>query len=90
MINFIKKLFGFTPKEDVVAEAPYKIEAPVVAPVVATPAPKPVSKNNRPRKPKNQQPKPQQPAAQSAQQTANKKAPNTGARRGRKPKSNNQ
>jgi hypothetical protein len=33
MLNHIKKLFGFGPKEAPVAEVPYKVEAPAVSPV---------------------------------------------------------
>ncbi len=50
MFGFIKKLFGTAPKAETTAEAPYKVEAPVVdladiaiaqkpAPVAETPAP---------------------------------------------------
>ena len=33
MLNHIKKLFGFGPKEAPVVEVPYKVEAPAVSPV---------------------------------------------------------
>lgn len=33
MLNHIKKLFGFGPKEAPVVEVPYKVETPVVSPV---------------------------------------------------------
>lgn len=37
MLSFIKKLFGTAKPAE--AEAPYKVEAPAVAPVVEAPAP---------------------------------------------------
>jgi len=33
MLNHIKKLFGFGPKEAPVVEVPYKVETPAVSPV---------------------------------------------------------
>ena len=48
MLSFIKKLFGIAPAAPVVVEAPYKVEAPVVAveepAIIAAPAKKPRAK----------------------------------------------
>jgi len=65
MLNHIKKLFGFGPKEAPVVEVPYKVETPAVSPVAdqatqavvesIAPAKKPAAKKTaakKPRKPK--------------------------------------
>tara|TARA_B110000503_G_scaffold129727_1_gene202253 strand:- start:390 stop:626 length:237 start_codon:yes stop_codon:yes gene_type:complete len=75
MLNWIKNLFTSSPAT--VAEAPYKLETPVVAPVVAPVVEKPKAT------PKTADIKKAAPKSASKKPAAIKSAP---AKRGRKPK----
>lgn len=76
MLSFLKKLFGIKTPETTAAQAPYKVEAPVVEtqitdsvtikPVAET---EPVKKNRRPR---NRKPKAANPAVAAKVNTNNK------------------
>ena len=81
MLSFLKKLFGTkapqTTETAVVTEAPYKVETPVVEPVVATPVAEPVvkSKPKAPKKPEAKKPVAKKPAQQKAPASARPKKP---------------